>query len=410
VLGNFVQFGKEESGRSQPNTIDIPAKIRKLTQSQKAQQEELERQARKTAAAAAARAMRIPDVVRERFIQIGNQFHFPDGTDAFTYEGNRLSTRSENTLVVQSMVAIAHEQGSKTITVGGTDRFKAEAWFAAGLVGMEVKGYQPSDFERERLVRAIAARRGPSENAEERSADAENSVQHTDRRTDRQRNAESEDGPRSDRQHSSQQRSSGRELILGRLVDHGPAHYHHDPKQPMNYFARIETLKGDREIWGVDLERAFRHSLSTPNIGDEVGLRGIGQQSVTVLAAKHDAQGRQIGTEPVETHRNEWIIERKGFLEERQRLAEVLRDTTLDAKDAIRRHPELEGSYLQLQLGTALAEQQFKDKGQRAQFVDHLRNHIAQRIEYGQPLEPMRMRAESRTVPPRRQDRDYTPA
>lgn len=173
---------------------------------------------------------------------------------------------------------------------------------------------------------------------------------------------------------------------------------------------RIETERGDREIWGVDLERAFRHSLSTPGIGDVVGLRSIGKEAVTVLAAKTDAEGRQIGTEPLDTHRNQWIVERKSFLDERRKMAEALRNTSLSATDAIRRHPELEGSYLQLQMGGALADDRFRSKEQREQFVEHLRAHLAQRIEYGQPLEPVHLRAaEERTVQPRSQDRDYHP-
>ena len=69
------------------------------------------------------------------------------------------------------------------------------------------------------------------------------------------------------------------ELIVGRLVDHGPAPYQHNPKEPLSYFVRIETERGDREIWGVDLERAFRQSLSTPGIGDDVGIRAVGERA-----------------------------------------------------------------------------------------------------------------------------------
>ncbi len=270
--------------------------------------------------------------------------------------------------------------------------FKKEAWFAASLVGMEVRGYQPTDFERERLARSLAARRNPAApeavavSAEPRSAE---------------RVPESGGAPAP--------RPQGSDLIVGRLVDHGAAPYGHDPKQPMSYFVRVETARGDREIWGVDLERAFRQSLSTPGIGDEIGVRSVGRQPVTVLAPKLDAQGRETGQAPLDTHRNQWIVERKNFLDERQRMAEVLRNAETPAADGIRRHPELEGSYLQLQMGRALAEQQFRDKAQREQFVDHLRSHIAQRIEFGQPLDPVMLRGEERTVSPRSQDRDFQP-
>lgn len=383
--GNFIQLdaGEAGGGRS-PNTLTLSEKAGKAAQTA-AEQAKKESGARD-------RTLRVPDSVQERFIQIGNRFHFPDGTEAFKHEGNRLTTRSENAVVIQSMVAIAREYGSGPVTVGGSEFFRKEAWFAASLVGLSVQGYQPNEFERERLARALAARRGPgAPEVEVSPADAR--APSKTRRPDK----------------ATPPKAPSDEVIMGRLIDHGAAPYGHDPKQAMSYFVRIETARGDREIWGVDLERAFRQSLSTPGIGDEIGLRAVGSQAVTVLTRQLDAEGRETGTMPLETHRNQWIVERKSFLEERQRMAEVLRDSTLSAADAIRRHPELEGSYLQLQLGRALAEKQFRDRAQREQFVDHLRAHIAQRIEHGQALEPVMLRGEDRSVSPRSQDRDYEP-
>lgn len=339
------------------------------------------------ASSASARAWRIPDSVQERFIQIGNKFHFPDGTEAFTHHGNRLTTRSENAIVIQSMVAIAHEAGRGEITVGGTEFFRKEAWFAASLVGLVVRGYEPTEFERERLARAITARRGAP------LSEARPEVAATP-----------------DATGSAARRAPDDALIVGKLVDHGPSQYAHDPKEPMSYFVRIETERGDREIWGVDLERAFRQSLSTPGIGDEIALRAVGKAAVTVLAAKRDAQGRDIGREPIEAHRNQWIVERTSFLDERRKLADIVRDSSISASDAIKRHPELEGSYLQLQMGRALAERQYASDEHREQFVEHLREHVARRIELGQPLEPVHLRAiDARAPAPRSPDRDYNP-
>lgn len=390
---NFIQLTPTEVAGRPQNTISLPAK------SGREQEDDRNRKEGRGPAGAAAQAtkeaprqLRVPDSVQERFIQIGNKFHFPDGTEAFTQDSNRLTTRSENSVVIQSMVAIARENGKGPVTVGGTEFFKKEAWFAASLAGLEVRGYQPTDFERERLARSLAARRNPG--APEAAA-----VPAEPRPAER--------APESGR--AAEPRPQASDLIVGRLVDHGAAPYGHDPKQPMSYFVRVETARGDREIWGVDLERAFRQSLSTPGIGDEIGVRSVGRQPVTVLATKLDAQGRETGQAPLDTHRNQWIVERKNFLDERQRMAEVLRNAETPAADGIRRHPELEGSYMQLQMGRALAEQQFRDKAQREQFVDHLRSHIAQRIEFGQPLDPVMLRGEERTVSPRSQDRDFQP-
>ncbi len=390
---NFIALTPTEGAGRPQNTISLPAK------SGREQEDDRNRKEGRGPAVAADQAtketprqLRVPDSVQERFIQIGNKFHFPDGTEAFTHDSNRLTTRSENSVVIQSMVAIARENGKGPVTVGGTEFFKKEAWFAASLAGLEVRGYQPTDFERERLARSLAARRNPG--APEAAA-----VPAEPRPAERAPESAGAAAPR----------PQASDLIVGRLVDHGAAPYGHDPKQPMSYFVRVETARGDREIWGVDLERAFRQSLSTPGIGDEIGVRSVGRKPVTVLAPKLDAQGRETGQAPIDTHHNQWIIERKDFLDERQRMAEVLRNTETPAADAIRRHPELEGSYMQLQMGRALAQQQFRDKTQREQFVDHLRSHIAQRIEFGQPLDPVMLRGEERTVALRSQDRDFQP-
>ena len=317
------------------------------------------------------RSLRAPDSVQERFIQIGNNFYFPDGAEAFSRHENRLTTRSENAIVIQSMVAIARAESEKgMVKVGGSEFFKKEAWFAASLAGLQVEGYAPTEFERERLVRALAARRG--------------------------------DKPAQKEPDPSDNKSAGKtsELISGKLVDHGPAHYQHNPKESMSYFVRIETDQGDRDIWGVDLERAFRHSLSNPGIGDEIGIRALGKEPVTVLA-----EGREVGT-----HRNQWSVERKEFLEQRREMATVFRDAAISAADGIQRHSGLEGSYRTLEMGENHAKEQYASKTHRTQFVEHLREYIAKTIEYGQPLEPARPRARADQPPNLSElDRDYHP-
>jgi len=324
------------------------------------------------------RPSRVPDSVHERFIQIGDNFYFPDGTEAFRREQNRLTTRSENAIVIQSMVAIAREESATgVVKVGGTDFFKKEAWFAASLVGLEVTGFAPTEFERERLVRALERRAGKPDQTPETSKEKPLKTN---------------------------------ELITGKLVDHGPAHYQHQPTEAMSYFVRIETEKGERDIWGVDLERAFRHSLSNPGIGDEVGIRMLAKEAVTVLAAKRDASGQEIGREETAAHRNQWSVERKEFLKERHDMATVFRDTSISGADGIKRHAELEGSYRMLEMGEGHAEGEYSSKLHRQQFVDHLREHLAKNIEYGQPLEPVRAPApEERARELHEPNRDHHP-
>jgi putative DNA primase/helicase len=327
----------------------------------------------------------IPDSVRNRFIRIGNDFYFPDGADAFTDHGDRITTRSENAVVIQSVVAIAQARDAREVTVAGTDLFKKEAWFAGKLAGLEVRGYEPTPLELERLVRAIERRTSAAR--EEVSPEGSSGLGRAGTGVDRQENRSGPDSPR-------ERPLKEGDLVIGRLVDHGAARYHHKPNQQQSYYVRIETAQGESEFWGVDLERATRQSLSSPKIGDEVSLRAVGRQAVTVPAIKRDSEGREIGREELKTHRNQWSLERKGFIDRRAEMAEVFRNPGVGAAEAVKEYAELEGSYLKLQLARAFAEKNYTGENQEA-FVARTRVVLAKDIEYGLPLEPVPLKARS---------------
>lgn len=334
--------------------------------------------------ARSAPARAVPDEIRERFIGIGGKYYFPDGVPAFRDHGRKLTTRSENTEVIRSLIAIAQAREWGEVRVTGSERFRKETWFAARIAGLEVRGYSPSEFEQERLVRAIARRQaGAAPEASELESGSEK------RMSDNRTATPDDSGP-----------------ITGRLVDHGRAPYRHNPKEPMSYYVRIETDRGDREIWGVDLDRAFRESLSRPTLGDEVTARSYGRDPVTVSAPKRDEDGRVIGKEGLVTHRNRWIIERREFLAERAAAAEAFRDATVRPTDAIREHPELKGSYLQLQAAKLGAERDIRDPEDQARFVARARAAIADAIERGEPLEPVRLRERPTKAPEADKPRD----
>jgi hypothetical protein len=318
------------------------------------------------------RSRAVPDEIRERFIGIGANYYFPDGVAAFTDHGAKLTTRSENTEVIRSLIAIAQARDWGEIKVTGTERFRKEAWFAARIAGIEVRGYKPTEFEQERIVRAIARREAGAAGREPNGAASERGDRSAGQRSAR---TPEDQGP-----------------ITGRLVDHGRANYRHNPKEPMSYYVRIETDRGDREIWGVDLERAFRESLSRPTIGDEVTLRSDGRDPVTVSAPQRDPEGRVVGKEEIATHRNRWIVERGDFLAERAAAAQTFRDAAIKASDGVKAHPELQGSYLQLQAAKLGAERDIRDPEDRERFVSSARAAIAAAIERGEPLEPVRLR------------------
>jgi len=314
----------------------------------------------------------VPEHVRQRFVQVGRKYYFPDGARAFTDRGRRLTTPSENTEVIRSLVTIAQARGWKEIVVRGTDPFRREAWFAARLMGLEVRGYRPTDVEQARLVRTLAHRRP---RAAEQSAEAQPPRGLT----------------KDSRGARAPARSAAQELMTGRLIEHGRAPFQHDRHQPMSYFAKIKTKHGERVIWGVDLERAFGESATKPQVGDDIGLRSVRKESVTVKAARRDETGKVIGEKDLDTLRNRWIVEKRGFFEARDAAAEAVRDSRVPPKDAVKAHPELVGTYLQIR-AAELAAKKLKDPQDRTRFVSSVRAALADSVARGEPAPRVKLR------------------
>lgn len=325
----------------------------------------------------------VPEPVRKRFVQVGRKYYFPDGAKAFTDRGHRLVTASENTEVIKSLVSIAEARGWQQVAVRGTERFRREAWFAGRLAGLEVRGYRATEFEQGRLVRMIAERSG-------RDAPG---PQGSERRPAARAGAAKAPGA---------ERQAPEAVLAGRLIDHGRAPYKQDPKEPMSYYVKLETERGERVIWGVDLERAFKESLTQPKAGDAIGLRAASQQAVTVKAPQRDAQGQVVGEKDLQTHRNRWIVEKSEFFDARAQAARTLLDESIAPKAAVKAHPELVGTYLQVR-AAELAAKRLRDPEDRTRFVSRVRSALAEAVGRGEPLPPVRLKEKTLARPaPRR--------
>jgi putative DNA primase/helicase len=321
----------------------------------------------------------VPPEIARRFVRVGREFYFPDGTRAFSDRGRRLTTRSENTEVIRSLIDIARARGWQSLVVSGTERFRKEAWLAAHAAGIEARGYQPTEFEQARAVRARARAQSPDSSRESAAPPAEK--RRSSLPAERMR-----------------ERAARRGWIKGRLLEHGPANYRHDPSEPQSYFVKVETARGERTVWGVDLERALKQALSRPQVGDRIALRAVRREPVTVRAPALNRRGEVVGTQPVDKHRNRWIVEQQQFLKLRAEAASVLANPKIDAREGARQHPELLGSYLQLQSAKALAAERIRDREDQAVFVERIRRVLAHSIARGEPLAPLRLR-EARSQP-----------
>lgn len=334
----------------------------------------------------------VPDPIAKRFIQMKNRYYFPDGARAFTDRGNRLTTPSENTEVVRSLIHIAQARGWHEITVRGTERFRKEAWVQASLVGLQVRGYNPSEVEQTRVVRTLAREQDRDPGAPFPGSDTdwiaatavgESSARATVRPT----------------------RAAPAPLRAGRLLDHGRAPYKQDSKAAMSYFVKLKTVRGDEVIWGVDLERAFKESLTKPERGDEVGLRSIRRDPVTVRVAMRDEAGVLTGEGSAQKVRNRWVIEKLEFFESRAAAARTVLDASVTPKQGTVNHPELVGTYLQVH-AAQLASRMIRDPQDRARFVATVRAMLADSVARGEPLPAVRLRerAKARTPEPRERE------
>jgi putative DNA primase/helicase len=379
----------EESRPHPAENIIRPARQRRAapdqTREAEARTESERRESRSRRPADANR--QVPEHIRKRFVQVGHRYYFPDGAHAFSDRGSRLITTSENTEVVKSLIVIAEERGWRDITVSGTERFRREAWAMGTAAGLNVRGYTPTEFDREQLARRSTreATGGVAESASE-PADRTRSKEGAKRRDTSRR----------------------RELTLGRLVDHAAAPYRHDPHEPISYFVRIATPDGEREVWGVDLERAIKKSLTQVKRGDEIGLRAVRREAVSVPSARRDEEGRVLGQERLDVHRNHWIVERRDFFAERAAAARSLRDSTVDPKRGARQHPELVGTYLQVH-AAEIAARQFRDPEDRQKFVMRVRSALADAVARGEPLAPVRLRERAPTATPASPAREDAP-
>jgi hypothetical protein len=338
----------------------------------------------------------VPEHINARYIKVGSQYHFTNGDLAFKDRGGRLSTRLENTEVIRDLLAIAKERGWNEIAISGTERFRKEAWREAQLAGLSVRGYRPSELERAQLARLIARER-----EEGRDILLTPSAAPSERATTRP-TAATDAGP-TDTRPSVQ---APDRVHIGRLLDHGSAHYQNDPHADLSYFAKIETPDGERTLWGKDLERAIAQSLSRAKPGNEVVVRQLGAKPVTVTRPVRDSEGRIIDRTQVQTHLNRWSVERTEFLKERAEVAEIVRDPSIDAKTAAAKRPELAGTYTELHAASLIAQKLYTHPADRERFITRVREAIADEIERGEPLSAPRLRTR---VPGREVPRVLTP-
>lgn len=182
-------------------------------------------------------------------------------------------------------------------------------------------------------------------------------------------------------------------LVTGVLVKHGRAPYGFKPGGEASYFVTLSTERGERTLWGRELERAIAGSRTQPQLGEPIGVRENGITPMTVIMRERNFKGEVVTINRADTPRGHWVIERRDWFDERAAAAETLRDGRISRREAIRNHPELLGAYWALDSAAKVADARIRNPESRERFVQLVRETLAHAIERGEPIAEGRTRA-----------------
>ena len=268
--------------------------------------------------------------LRKRFIEAGEQFYYRTAPGeptklAFTDHGKRLVTDHDDPSVIQGMVLRAKAKGWSTVRVNGTPEFKTEAWVQATIAGLDVEGYTPRGID---LARAEDRRDQRPPRSKTAQHPVDRNASHARATDGHVRKSEQPLSPgkqvavttleailkaRGDSPtmiaaavEEAKARLQGERVVVGTVVAHGIAHYDHNIQNAKSYFVKLATDRGEREVWGIDLGRAFQEGKAQR--ADAVALVQQAHEPVTVKVPVQDGSGTSIGATSQQATRNRWEV------------------------------------------------------------------------------------------------------
>ena len=131
----------------------------------------------------------------------------------------------------------------------------------------------------------------------------------------------------------------GGSLVIGRLTEHGRANYQYRADENASYYVKVLTSRGaSTPMWGKDLERALTSGETRPKVGDLIGARRAGRETVTVTACRRVADGRPRGRGGALRAPTRWVAEKVQFFAERVRFrsSSLRDDEQADVRETVR--------------------------------------------------------------------------
>ena len=109
------------------------------------------------------------------------------------------------------------------------------------------------------------------------------------------------------------------------------------------------------------------------------------------LTSSAYGEGLETGRDVRSAPRQSLTRRKQEFFEQRAAAAQIARNESIGARDTVRRHPELTGTYLNLH-AAELASRGLRDPEDQRRFVAQVRGALADDVECGEPLQPVRLR------------------
>ena len=236
----------------------------------------------------------LAQAVYEQYRVAGFKYYFKDqagsvGQLAFKDTDTKLTTALNSERVTRSLVDLTEAKGWTDIKVSGHKEFRRQVWRAATERGIEVSGYKPDD--KDLAVVSDKALKNVIEPVPTQDKRLSATLYNQSGALTESRVAAAV--------ASHSKGSAKTPSVTGVLVKHGSAPYKHQRDNKGSYYVTVDTEKGERTVWGVDLASAVTEA--DVKTGEKVLLRHTGAEPVTVK----DKSGKWVNS-----MRNAWTVER----------------------------------------------------------------------------------------------------
>ena len=275
----------------------------------------------------------LPAVIRRRFIVSQQQdrlfdkgktdFTFRDGANqgeiAFSDVGKQLVTTRHDKETIAMMLDVAKAKNWTEITLSGTNEFRRQAWIDANRAGIEARGYEPNERDnallrelqklesqenciveagRSQVAGIVPASAGKHVDGDELTPKARQGLQDAKAMLVAKNVSDKFiDATMAELR----ERVQREQVFVGKVIEQGAAPYQFVEGNNASSYVKLQTVTGEQTVWGKEIQKSLKDANVKP--GDEIALRKMGSQSVSVKDGAPDGPARK------DALRNQWVAE-----------------------------------------------------------------------------------------------------